>query len=237
MAQITFAASPTGKAEAATQSKFNSSTPTLMAMVRGDTLTGLTNATTRTLLELPGADGIRIMIRRETGNIIVLSRRISQGFTTNIITFASSGFAASDMIVLGVRYAFAASGSDFFAWAYKSDGTALATGDVRLGGANISYSTSTVVLWNQAQAATIGGAAILSAPPASLFANPVSDPNLVALYYMDDDGTGKLKDSVSGGTALTVTDGTLTSDADSWDPAGSASNAPRSQFYHLQGMR
>lgn len=223
MAQLSLSSG--GQADAAAQSKFsitttNGSTLAIQLMLTVGSIRALSNAATQRIVRLQGADDIALWMSRTGNDVQVLVGNGSQGVSTAICTFSINAISDSLFYVIGGRYTRAASGSDVFATVTRSDGTVITSGDLRLGNSSAGAS-STIVVWNVTGAATIGGLAVFNGTPASTYLNPISDPNLVALYLCDDDGTGKMKDAVSSGTSLTVTSGSLTGTADTWDPSGS----------------
>lgn len=243
MAQVQFALSPTGKLEAAAQAKFGLTTSVAATLI---TTVGSVRVTSGTfpVFTFPDNDNLRFQYARSFPNIIMNAAITSGGSTATILTwnFSTSGLADSEVIALHWRYTAASSPDpDYFAEIVKvSDGTSLASGSIRFGDVTLPGTSSIIRIWNNAVAGDIKGAAVFSAAPASgVHVNPSADPNLVALYYMADNGSGLVADEVSGGTALTVTNGTFDTTADTWDASGGGgpSNAPRSQFYHHIGMR
>lgn len=236
MAQLSFAANANGAATAASQSKFNLITPTLQILMRGDSLKAIT-ATTRAAIALTDCDNYRIRLTRNGTNVELTGGITSQGVSSLVCTAPVGSIADTDWVCITLSYSWASSLSTFTGSFVKSDGTSLGSGSGTIAGAAIANAASAITVWSatNTEAAVIGGAAVLSAAPASLYLPPTSDPNCVALYLMDNDGTGKAKDSVSGGTALTLTNGSLTADADPWDPSGGGTSTPAFGRFGVRG--
>jgi hypothetical protein len=220
MARVTFASSSNGVASAASQAKFNLTTPALQIVLTGATLKAIGAGVTRAVIALVNNDNYRIRIRRNGTNLELTGGITSQGVSSVVCSADVTSIADADLICVSLSYSWAASVSTLTGSFVKSDGTSLASGNGTIAGAAIANANSSINVWDvtNTEAANIAGAAVFSAAPVSTYLNPSSDPNLVALYYMDNDGTGKVKDWVSGGTSLTVTNGTLDATADYWDP-------------------
>jgi hypothetical protein len=218
MAQVAFALSPVGKLEAAAQSKFAFTTQWAAIIV---TTIGSLRVTSGSfnLLALVDNDNARIRYSRSFPNLSFGYGTTSGGTSATICSFDFSAMSDADEIAISFRYTAATNPThDLFCTVTRLDGTQLATGSIRYGDVTLPGTSSIIRLWDNAVAGSLLGAAVFSAAPASNYLNPSSDPNLVALYYMDDDGTGKVKDWVSGGTSLTATNATLNGLTDAWDP-------------------
>lgn len=233
MARIIFAASPTGSATAASQAKFGVTQPAIVLLLTAGSLKTLTNATFRDVVRFPDKDNLRFMLYRDVTTIRAYIARTSQGFSSIIATMSTSGLADTDLVAVMMRYVTGTSNPTpdlYAAFTKVSDGSSLGSGSVRLGGASLTSAASSIEVWNIPNAGDLAGLGIFNGTPASNYLEPSADPALLALYYMDDDGTGKLKDSVSGGTALTVTNGTFDTTADDWDASAPATDVRRPTF-------
>jgi hypothetical protein len=220
MAQVQFALSPTGKLEAAAQAKFAFTTSVAATLI---TTVGSVRVTSGTfpVFTFPANDNLRFQYGRSFPNLTLRAAITSGGTTAAICTwdFNAAGLADSEVIALHWRYTAAANPThDYFASIVKvSDGTTLASGSTRFGDVTLPGTSSIITIWNNAVAGDVKGAAVFSAAPAAgVHVNPSADPNLVALYYMADNGSGLVADE-TGGTALTVTNGTFDTTADDWD--------------------
>jgi hypothetical protein len=234
MAKVDFTISPVGKGEAAAQSKFGFTTQWACIVV---TTIGSLRVTSGSfnLLALVDNDNARLTYNRSFPTLAFGYATTSNGASSTICSFDFSAMSDSDQIAISFRYTAAGSpNNDLFCTVTRLDGTQLATGAVRYGDATLPGTSSIIRVWNNAVAGSVLGAAVFSAAPASSYLNPSTDPNVVALYYGDDDGTGKVKDWVTGGTSLTLTDATINSAADAWDPVA-ATSTPAFGRYGVRG--
>lgn len=227
MPRILFAASPTGSATAASQDKFAIAQPGVQVLLTAGTLKTLTNLTFVNLMRFPDKDNQLFMVYRDNTTIRAYFACTSQGFSGVIATMSTTGLADSDLVVIGIRHVSGTTSPapDLYATFTKvSDGSSLGSGSVRLGG-TMSTAASSIEVWNHAHAGELAGLAVFDGAPASTYLSPVSDPALIAFYRFAQ-GDGATSDTVSGGTALSVTNATFSTTADPWDAAAPAAGRP-----------
>lgn len=227
MGRLVFASSPTGQATATTQTKYASAADVCVKMrIDAASIRNIPNYTTVAAVTFADKDDLQFrIVRQDTNEYALALYCTSQGQFTAMSYRALSALPANgNDVVLYWQCIFDAGNPTLLLEVYDGSGTLIETSthnSVFRPSGFTNAGTGALRVWNVAQALDAAGLAIYSAvlTGSGKSNKPLSaDSNVLGVYYFAE-GTGSSTADATGGTSLTVSNGTLNSTSDAWDDA------------------